>query len=233
MKINVCKEAIWPNCHTDNNVERWFDFSKSYAIMHYTDNIHAMGIIDGFNLIYFEKYHIVMLKAFYDRTNKYKFFQKQLLWHNKWHIKALAIRDILALLHIHDHLNSMEDPIDEDSIEATNTWPTWDHFDLSLYGRIDQLDEGQCTWTSKLSQQYWCFADKLAKLIDIPKLILALAVFVKKQHWVAESQLSTLREKHCREQNWSWAKCCYISTYKSLICWVHDGHDPLNVDKLV
>ena len=151
MRINVYKQAIQLYCHVDNNVERQFDFPKFHAITYYADNICAMGITNGFDLVHFEKYHIVILKVFYNRTNKHEFFQEQLLWHNKRRIKVLVMRNILVSLYTRDRLNSIEDSIDEVSIEATNTRPTWNHLDLNFYGKIDQSDERQCTWISKLN----------------------------------------------------------------------------------
>ncbi|MCJ1466076.1 hypothetical protein MMC07_004695 [Pseudocyphellaria aurata] len=141
MRINVYKEGFQDIRRTDGNVEKRFDFPKFHVMSHYSDHVRKFDTTDGYDMAHFEANHKFMLKAFYKRTNKRETFQEQLLWHNKRRIKALAMKDILmAFLHTQRRKN-LTDLLNKDSIQATNTQPTRDPLELSLYGTIEQTDK--------------------------------------------------------------------------------------------
>ncbi|MCJ1470389.1 hypothetical protein MMC07_009034 [Pseudocyphellaria aurata] len=227
MRINVYKESLRDIRRTDGNVKGRFDFPKFHVMLHYSDHVRKFGTTDGYDTAHFEANHKFMLKAFYEKTNKRETFQEQLLWHNKQRIKVLAMKDILmASLHT-EQRKDLTDLLNEDSIQATNTQPTWDPLELSLYGTIEQTDKRQG------EARQWCKARDLAKLIDLPEFIPALAVFIKQQYRAAGNKSPTSRDKYLCEQDPSWVEGWDVSTHGSLTCWVRDGHNPSNMDRLV
>ncbi|MCJ1470749.1 hypothetical protein MMC07_009396 [Pseudocyphellaria aurata] len=167
---------------------------------HYSDHVRKFGTTDGYDTAHFEANHKFMLKVFYKRTNKREILQEQLLWHNKRRIKTLAMKDILmASLHT-ERRKDLTDLLNEDSIQAINTQPTRDPLKLSFYGTIEQTDKRQ-----KEARQ-WCKARDLAKLIDLPEFIPALAVFIKQQYRAAGNKSPTSRDKYLRERDPSWVE---------------------------
>ena len=151
MRINVYKKVFWANQCSNSNIERRFNFPKYHVMLQYSDHICKFSTTDSYDMAHFKINHKTMLKVFYGKTNKHDTFQKQLLWHNKRRIKALAMEDILASFDTRRRMDFTEDIINKDSIKAINTRSTWNSLELSLLGTLDQTDEGRGTKTTSLN----------------------------------------------------------------------------------
>lgn len=90
------------------------------------------------------------------------------------------MQKIIASFHAKRYIDFAKSSVDKNLIEATNTQPSWDCLKLSVFGIIDQKNKKQNTCPTVLNSKHWCMASNLAKLLDMPELISALAVFVKK-----------------------------------------------------
>ena len=140
-------------------------------MLHYSNHVWKFGTTDGYNTAHYKANHKFMLKVFYDRTNKRENFQEQLLWHNRRRIKILAMKEIVASIHGSKQITKKD-------IEATITKLTDELLDLRLFGPMERTNWGR---GSHSKPRCWCTAINLANVIGMPKLIPALAVFVREQ----------------------------------------------------
>ena len=74
--------------------EQTFNFPKFHSISHYINIIRYYGPPDRYSTQASERAYPTLLKNYYNRTNKYKDYQEQLIEHNERHIKLTIMRDI-------------------------------------------------------------------------------------------------------------------------------------------
>ncbi len=77
------------------NENEHFNFLKFHVMSHYSDFIRKYDTIDDYDISHDEIKHKYMIKQYYDRINKRKTFQKQLIQHNKRRMKILVMKNIM------------------------------------------------------------------------------------------------------------------------------------------
>jgi hypothetical protein len=70
--------------------------------------------------------HKYMIKQYYDKTNKRKTFQKQLIQHNKRRMKVFIMKNIMR------YEKKCQSFVVDEVIKFTNIKTIWDSFELSF-----------------------------------------------------------------------------------------------------
>ncbi len=79
----------------------------------------------------------------------------------------------------------------------------------------------------------WCFIQKFSEKIQIFDFVSALIVFVKKQRLKKLEKFSNFRNVYQRESDFNWITNYEICFHESLICWIRNEHNSLNIEELM
>ena len=213
-----------PQADSDAEKEHHFNIPKLHIITHYENFIRLYGSAQCFDTCYDEAAHKFLLKEFYKRTNKNKGFESQILEHNIRWVKTKAMTDLLNFRYSRRRTSA------ETALDVYVTQPT---VAKTLF---DRFEHGVNLNTMKrygLNTRTWRPATTIAAMdFDSRDFIDALAVFVrenrKKRDGVTRSSASAIR----RERVPGWVGDSYISIHESVACWVPDGKDGNNTERL-
>ncbi|KAJ3847772.1 hypothetical protein EV368DRAFT_50596, partial [Lentinula lateritia] len=79
-------EAAWKTFHAEKEVfielgvRKQFNISKVHNVLHYPQNIHSRGTLDGFNSETMERLHIDLAKSGYRASNKRRYIVQMTQW---------------------------------------------------------------------------------------------------------------------------------------------------------
>ena len=217
--------ATIPHADSDVEKEHHFNIPKLHIISHYEDFVRLYGSAQGFDSCYDEAAHEFLLKEFYKRTNKNKGFESQKLEHNIRWVRTKAMADLL------NFRSSRRRTSAEAALDVYVTQPT------VAKTPFDRFEHGVNLNTMQrygLNPTKWRPATTIAAMNDFDSrdFIDALAVFVrenrKRRDGVTRSPASAIR----RDGDPVWDGDLYISIHESVTCWVPDGKDGNNTERL-
>ena len=73
-----------------------FNFPKFHVLSHYTDFIRYYRSLVNYNSSTQENFHKILLKEYYDRTNKQDNYEEQILKHNTRRVNVQAMQGIIS-----------------------------------------------------------------------------------------------------------------------------------------
>jgi hypothetical protein len=112
-----------------------------------------------------------------------------------------------------------------------NTRLTHDFLKLVLFNKQNKSHVRR--WNSIMNSKYWCWIIDFVVMLKISNLILNLIAFVKEKRRIANDHLNISENKHRREKDSTWMNNWYVSIHDSLICWIRNEHDLMNIKKLM
>jgi hypothetical protein len=201
-----------------------FNFSKFHAFSHYMNFIKRYDVVDEYDTSHDEIKHKYMIKKFYDRINKRKTFQIQLIEHNKKRFNILAMKDIMR--------HAQKWNINKD-INFTHTRSSRDSLNLKLLRIISTLNNRYQRMNSSQFSIHWCLIQELNEKIQIFDFIAALTVFVKENRLKKNEKSSDSRDYYRRESDSQWILNYEVCFHDSIIYWVRTKHNSFDMNELI
>ena len=195
---------------------------KFHMLSHYVEVIELFGAPNGMDTEFFEVDHKILLKDFYDLTNKNDDYLTQLARHNTKDVKIKAM--LHFLMTDQTTTSSIDGPV---IVHATEIVKTPAH--PSEYG-CPQLD-----YSERLQiRQYYhpdyrgshvTTAGILAEALQLPGFMEAVGCFINEQRNRRLGIETPYDYSHACHGDWSWVRNIPIILYKGIRCWKRSGKD--------
>lgn len=203
------------------NVEGDFNIPKLHALTHYVDWIKLYGSAVDMSTSVGENAHKILIKAYYDRTNKQSTFEQQIFEHNIRRVNLQAMQGIityrLSTASGADPASSQFDSRPNKLARSTD----FDQFEWPL-----DNDDATSLMLKRLPSKQWRFARQVEAYTGIEDLIDALAVFIRERRRRHElGNVAPAHEEDRREPDPSWVRDYPLKIHPSLECFKVDGKD--------
>jgi hypothetical protein len=232
-RLNKLKRAFEANRPmTKDTTEAHFNYPKFHALTHFPEYIKSYGSIDAYSTSPFEHLHRVLVKTYYNRTNKRADFLKQICDHNIRRTALLAMESLLLQAQTRRQTNAEI----RDTIHLTR--PTRElHLVKDAQWSLSPADWALSRFNGRrqtlhLRKNYWCRASTMAFELGLDDFIPALAAFVQDRRNRVD-QIFDEDQLDKRQKDTSWVEVLPVSLHPSIVCWKRDGRDSQNTEKLV
>jgi hypothetical protein len=202
-----------------------FNFPKFHVLSHYTDFIRDYGSLVNHNSSVQENFHKILLKEYYNRTNKQDNYEEQILKHNTRRVNVQAMQGILSFRSTTGTIDENHSSLDS---RSNNLSPS---MDLTGYPLTDasrtRLEE------LGLSQRSWRLVVDIASRFNIDGLIEAIAIFVQ-EHRAKRGQTDDgVITHHGRVHKDYLSRVARLpmQLHSSLSCYKLDGKDTRDPNK--
>lgn len=205
-----------------------FNFPKFHVLSHYTDFIRYYGSLVNHNSAIQENFHKILLKEYYDRTNKQDNYEEQILKHNTRRVNVQAMQGIISFRSTMRTIDENHSSLDSRSNKLSPPIDLTD-YPLTDASRTRLQDLG-------LSQRSWRLAADIASRLNTDGLLEAIALFVQ-EHRTKRGQTDDREDGagtnhgRVREDNLSWVASLPMQLHSSLSCYKFDGKDTRDPNK--
>ena len=205
-----------------------FNFPKFHVLSHYTDFIRYYGSLVNYNSSTQENFHKILLKEYYDRTNKQDNYEEQILKHNTRRVNVQAMQGIISFRSTMRTIDENHSSLDSRSNKLSPTMDLTD-YPLTDASRIRLQDLG-------LSQRSWRLVADIASRLSIDGLIEAVAIFVQEhraRRGPTDDREVSASSSHGRvhKDNLSGFANLPMQLHSSLSCYKFDGKDTRDPNK--
>ena len=196
--------------------ERHFNILKLHALTYYPYYIREIGSLTGVDVEHGEVMHKLLVKAFFNRTNKRSNYQEQLLHHNTRYLQMMAMEE-LRMLKVTKPLS----PADiAEVVHATTPTRPVDLTDMDWF--INQ-DDRYAAEEAGISIKTWRRAYQVENETGLSGFIEALAVFLRENRNKQDKASTTNTQMDRREEDSSEVGLYFVCIHNSVQCWKRDG----------
>ena len=182
-KIDIYKIFFRSWRQSMKNSKKHFNIVKLHVMKHFFDIIRRHKMTDDYDTFHDEIRHKYMMKTFFNKINKRKTFQKQLLWHNVRRVKILIMKNIMSYIFENLRKNNARKSIKKKS-KSMNVNKIYiiktirDFIQLNFFDISARNVQKKCNLISQSNAKNWCYAKDLTKVLNISRMIPTLIVFV-------------------------------------------------------